>query len=326
MVDVSIIIVCMDRPDNLYPCLESIRRTTVRVSYEVLVVAYMYDRERLAKAREDFPWVTFIVSDVIRGFSENNNLALKHARGRFCFVLNDDTEIPDATVDMLTEDFMALPEGTAIVSPTLLNADGSLQLRGRPPYPALHYVLQQWHLFSEPADNTAGQEPAATIDGRELFRTWNITGAAFLIQTDIFRELGWFDERFFFTPEDIALGTLACRKGYRLYVDSSAKVVHKWRSTASRIMCATRPAAVRGSLMHFSDFRPVRYLLLAIPVWCAEFAKRTKAAALQALRPSPKHRTELQTFRNITRSIFTKKTPKEIFTRYYMELSRSIKD
>ena len=322
MVDVSIIIVCMNRPDNLYPCLESIRRTTRRVTYEVLVVAYMYGPDGLAKAREDFPWVTFIESNEIRGFSENNNIALKQARGRFCFILNDDTELPGPTVDLLVEDFEELPEGTAIVSPTLLNADGSLQLCGRPPYPARHYVLQQWHLFSEPKDNTAGQKPAAVIGGRKLFRTWNITGAAFLIPTELFRDLGWFDERFFFTPEDIALGTLACRKGLRLYVDTSAQVVHKWRTTASRIMGATRPAAVRGSLMHFSGFRNGKYLLLAVPVWCAEFAKRTKAAIVQALRPSPQHRTELQTFRNITRSIFTHRTPKEIFIKYYNEIKQ----
>ncbi|MBR6212354.1 MAG: glycosyltransferase [Bacteroidales bacterium] len=322
MVDVSIIIVCMNRPDNLYPCLESIRRTTRRVTYEVLVVAYMYGPDGLAKAREDFPWVTFIESNEIRGFSENNNIALKQARGRFCFILNDDTELPGPTVDLLVEDFEELPEGTAIVSPTLLNADGSLQLCGRPPYPARHYVLQQWHLFSEPKDNTAGQKPAAVIGGRKLFRTWNITGAAFLIPTELFRDLGWFDERFFFTPEDIALGTLACRKGLRLYVDTSAQVVHKWRTTASRIMGATRPAAVRGSLMHFSGFRNWKYLLLAVPVWCAEFAKRTKAAVVQALRPNPQHRTELQTYRNITRSIFTHRTPKEIFTRYFNEIKQ----
>ena len=320
MVDVSIIIVCMNRPDNLYPCLESIRRTTLKVTYEVMVVAYLYDPEGLSKAREDFPWVTFIESNEIRGFSENNNLALRRAKGRFCFILNDDTELPGPTVDMLVEDFWALPEGTAIVSPTLLNADGSLQLCGRPPYPARHYVLQQWHLFSEPIDNTAGQEPAATVAGRKLYRSWNITGAAFLIPTELFRELGWFDERFFFTPEDIALGTLACRKGYSLYVDTSAQVVHKWRTTASRIMCAIRPAAVRGSLMHFSHFRNWKYLLLAVPVWLAEFSKRVKAAFVQLLHPSPVHRTELQTFRNITRNIFTRRTPKEIFINYYEKL------
>ena len=65
--DVSVIIVCMNRPDNLYPCLESIRRTTRKVAYEVLVVAYMYDPEGLARARKDFPWVTFIESNEIRG-------------------------------------------------------------------------------------------------------------------------------------------------------------------------------------------------------------------------------------------------------------------
>ena len=350
MVDVSIVIVCMNRQDNLYPCLKSIRGTTSRVSYEVLVVAYLYDPEALAQARKDFPWVTFIESNEIRGFSENNNLALKQAKGRYCFVLNDDTELPEGgirkmesvpktsgkdeaignityeaemgTIDRLVEDFEALPEGTAIVSPTLLNADGSLQLCGRPPYPARHYVLQQWHLFSEPIDSTAGQEPAAVVEGRKLFRSWNITGAAFLIPTDLFRELGWFDERFFFTPEDIALGTLACRKGMQLYVDTSAQVVHKWRTTASRMMRATRPAAVRGSLMQFSDSRPGKYLLLAIPVWLAESAKRAKAACAWALRPSPARRDQLLTYRAITRSIFTRRTPKEIFTRYYNELQR----
>ena len=318
--DVSVIIVCMNRPDNLYPCLESIRRTTRKVAYEVLVVAYMYDPEGLARARKDFPWVTFIESNEIRGFSENNNIALRQARGRYCFVLNDDTELPDATVDRLVEDFEVLPEGTAIVSPTLLNADGTLQLRGRPPYPARHYVLQQWHRFSEPKDCTLGQEPAAVVDGRRIFRSWNITGAAFLIPTDLFRKLGWFDERFFFTPEDIALGTLACRKGPRLYVDESATVVHKWRTTASRISTAIRPAAVRGSLMHFSGFRNGKYLLLAVPVWLAEFSKRIKATIVQALRPSQQHLTQLQTYRNITRNIFTHRTPKEIFTKYYKEL------
>ena len=55
MPQVSIIIVCMNRPDNLYPCLESIRSTTKQVSYETLVVAYLYDKMALAKARKDFP-------------------------------------------------------------------------------------------------------------------------------------------------------------------------------------------------------------------------------------------------------------------------------
>lgn len=321
MIDVSIIIVCMNRPDNLHPCLESISRT-VTVSYETLVVAYLYPPEALAEERANYPWVTFIESNEIRGFSENNNLALRQARGRFCFILNDDTELKEGALDSLVADFASLPDDTAIVTPRLLNADGSLQLCGRPDYPARNYVLQQWHLYKEPVDVSASSAPAHEIDGRKLYRSWNISGAAFLIPAETFKELGWFDERFFFTPEDIALSTLARSRGYSIYVDTSSEVIHKWRTTASTIMSATRPAAVRGSLMHFSGFRNWKYILIAVPVWCAEFLKRLKAAYICAMSPSVKHHTELMTYRNITRSIFTHRTPKKIFTTYYKRLKK----
>lgn len=298
---VSIIIVCMNRPDNLRPCLQSIKEHTT-AEYEVLVVAYRFSPDNLSAMREEFPWVRFIVNDALSGFSENNNIALKQATGDYCFVLNDDTELAGPAIDRLLEDFSRLPEDAAIVSPKLLNADGTLQLCGRPDYPAINYVLQQWHLYKEPIDNGSG-----------LFKTFNITGAAFLIKTQILRELGWFDETYYFTPEDIALSTLARQRGYSVWCDSEACIVHKWRTTASRIAPAIRPCAVRGSLIFFSAGSRLRYFLLGTGVWMAEMAKRAKAAILG-------HKTELLTYRHITRSIWTSKTPKEIFIRYFNEL------
>ena len=79
MLEVSIVIVCMNNLKNLYPCLESIRKHTT-VSYECFVVAYLFTKENLEKVKADFSWVKFIESNVIRGFSENNNLALKQAK------------------------------------------------------------------------------------------------------------------------------------------------------------------------------------------------------------------------------------------------------
>ena len=226
---------------------------------------------------------------------------------------NLDTEIHEDVVGALVADLERLPQDAAIVSPRLLNADGSLQLCGRPPYPARYYVLQQWHLHREPIDDTAGKAP---LFG-EVFRTSNITGAAFLIKTDVFRELGWFDETYFFTPEDIALSTLARRKGYGVYVDRAVSVVHKWRTTASRISPAVRPAAVRGSLLFFSGGSRIKYFLLALPVWLAESAKRAKAAVRLRFADSAANRIAWETFRNITCSIFTRLTPKQLFIKYF---------
>lgn len=306
--EVSVVIVCMNRPDNLYPCLESIRKHT-GVTYETLVVAYMFDKDALAKARRDFPEVTFVESDETRGFSENNNLALRRAGGRFCFVLNDDTEFDGPVIDSLVRDFDALPGNAAIVCPRLVNADGSLQLCGRPPYPPFRYALQQWHLYREPIDDTVGKEP---VTGG-IFQTSNISGAAFLIKTDTFRNLGWFDERYFFTPEDIALSTLAREKGLGVYVDRDVAVTHKWRTTASRIAPAIRPASVRGSLIFFSRGSALRYFGLGLAVWAAEFTKKIKAR-LQG------RKADYLTFKNITRSIFTRRTPKELFKKYISKI------
>lgn len=306
--EVSVVIVCMNRPDNLYPCLRSIRKYC-SVSHEVLVVAYLFSGDNLSRAKADFPEVSFIESNETRGFSENNNLALKLARGRFCFVLNDDTELHSDVIGRLVADFGRLPHTAAIVTPKLLNADGSLQLCGRPPYPPVYYVLQQWHLHKEPKDDTAGKFPVFD----EVFETSNISGAAFLIKTEMLRELGWFDERYFFTPEDIALSCKARKMGYGVYVDRGAEVVHKWKTTASRMSVAVRPAAVRGSLMFFSGGSALRYFFLAAPVWLAESAKAFKAMVRFRFDPSEENRIKLQTFRAIRSSIFSGKTPKQLF-------------
>lgn len=311
-VEVSIVIVCMDRLDNLYPCLESIRAHT-SLSYETLVVAYRFSPDNLERARRDFPWVVFMENNALSGFSENNNIALRKASGRYCFILNDDTEFDAPVIDRLVSDMESLPEDAAIVSPKLLNADGSLQLCGRPPYPSRYYALQQWHLHKEPLDDTVGKQP---LFG-EVYPTSNITGACFLIRRDVFGTLGWFDERYYFTPEDIALSTLAREKGYSVWVDAGVSVTHKWRTTASAISTAIRPAAVKGSLLFFGRRSRAQYLSLCLAVWCAEYTKRIKAAIRYRLHPSGENRIKYLTFRNITAEIFSRLTPKEIFIRYY---------
>ena len=80
---------------------------------------------------------------------------------------------------------------------------------------------------------------------------------------------------------------------------------------------AIRPAAVRGSLIFFSGGSSLKYFLLALPIWLAESSKRAKAAARLRRDPSEQNRIAWETFRNITRNIFTRRTPKQIFQQYY---------
>lgn len=313
---VSVVIVCMNRLDNLYPCLNSIIHYT-KVEYEIIVVAYKFSKENLTKLHKDFPAVQVIISKEIRGFSENNNLALRTIKSDYCFILNDDTELVNDVISRLTTDFKRLPRKAAIVSPTLLNPDMSLQLCGRPKYPWWRYALQQWHLYTEPINDTIKKKAVC----RSVYKTSNISGAAFMIKTSLFRKVGWFDEDFFFTPEDIALSTLLRNKGYGIYVDSKAKVVHKWRTTASTMSVALRPSSIRGSLMFFAQ-KPyksknyhykIRYAILGFLVWTAEWSKYLKAYIRHFIYPTKSNLYKKLTFRANCHAIFTHKTPKELF-------------
>ena len=269
MIDVSIVIVCMNNLKNLYPCLESIHKYTHEITYETFVVAYLFTGENLQKVKRDFPWVTFIESNVIRGFSENNNLALRQAKGQYCFVLNDDTEMKMPVIDILVETINKLPEDVAAISPRSVFGNGDIQSCGRPPHTLLTYILGSLKLWKEQ------KTKSPYINQKGIFQTYDLWGAFFLIKTDVFRRMGWFDERYFFSPEDIALSRKLNREGYKCYVNSDVTIVHYEGMTGkgiSKLQVATKPASFKGNIIYYSDnsktrafFIPILFFLLLIP-------------------------------------------------------------
>lgn len=313
MTDISIVIVCMNNLKNLYPCLDSIRKYT-KVSYETFVVAYLFSKENLAKLKKDYPWIIIIESNEIRGFSENNNLALRQAKGEYCFVVNDDTEIKMPTIDMLIDTFNRCPSNTAIVSPKLIRADGSTQYCGRPYTDWKRNILGLFHLWDEHKDTDS-------VDKNGIFKSYNIIGAAFLIKRSIFESVGWFDEKYFFCPEDLALSTLLNEKGYECWVNADAIIVHyegMSGKSVSMIQTATRPAARKGSYIFYSKGK--------IHIFCVFWFFNNVKTLLSFLyfsikgsmqKPQNKYSILAKGDLHILATSLSRKSPKEIFIKYY---------
>lgn len=312
---VSIVIVSMNRMDLLRPCLESIRKYTT-VPYELFVVAYMFSEENLSALREEFPWVKIVMSEEVRGFSENNNLALRQVSGKYTFIVNDDTYIDSRVIDNLVADFSKLPENAAAVSPKVVFPSGKVQTCGRKRFTPLGYIVRYCHFVDE-------AKPSKWTMREGLFQTYNLNGAAFLVRTDFFKEIGWFDERFFFTPEDIAVGTVLNEAGYKVYADSNIVLYHIANSTASRMEAAIKPARVRGCLIFYSSGRWLVYFLLGTFCWCFETLRAVKYLFKDTSDPSSFEGIMAASARNVRRSIFTRKTPKELFMCYYLEMMKN---
>lgn len=309
---VSIVIVCMNNMKNIYACLNSIKQYTT-INYEVLLVAYKFSEDNLDVLQKDFPWVKIIVSNEIRGFSENNNLALHQAKGDYCFVLNDDTYFHMPVVDKMYHTLMCNPE-IDILSPNLFYPDGRVQFVGRPKLSATHFVLSTLKLWSDK------KTIKKYINKKEIYDIYNISGAAFMIKTQVFKELGWFDEKYFFSPEDIALSTKAKAAGYKICQIPDVRITHVASATSSPISAATLPASFKGHLLFYSNNSKCKYYSLCIIESPIIFAKFVAYKILSYCSRNPIFSIRASSEINTLSSIWGSMTPKELFVKYYNEI------
>lgn len=314
MIDVSIVIVCMNNLKNLYPCLEGIRKYTT-VSYETLVVAYLFSKENVEKAKRDFPWVTFIESNEIRGFSENNNLALRQAKGRYCYILNDDTLMDSPVIDELVKTMERQKDNVAVVSPNIKYPDGRPQFCGR--NKTSFWTFLKSHLEFKFQDTQY-------VDRKGCFQTFNIMGAAFLIKTDIFKSIGWFDEYYFFCPEDIAVSTELNEMGYKCIVNGDIVQYHIQGGTWSIMQTATEPVHMKGSVAFYSENSLLKKIVLTMVLTIRSILRAFAWSVIFIFTQKDKSKIKILVYINIIHALFSTKTPKELFIKYYRNI-KSIK-
>ena len=294
MPEVSVIIVCMGDPRrHLYGCLDSILAHTA-LECEFLVTAYRMPAELREELAGRYPFVKITVNDAVAGFSENNNLSLEKATGEYCFIVNDDTLIEADVIGALVKDMEKLGPGVAAVQPKIVFPDGRVQTCGRDPWTPWRYVRHYLHCVDE-----ARPGPFSMKEG--LFRSYTLNGACFLARREAFCKAGWFDPRYFFTPEDIALGHRFNELGYEVWADADVSITHKAGGSSSAMEPAIKPARVAGALLFYGHRIP-----LGCFIWCFE--------ALRCLRHIfHRDSTEYKTARNVMRTVFSGKTPKEVF-------------
>jgi len=309
-VEVSIIIVSMKTLENLTECLDSIYQSAHNILYEVLVVTYLYDDNMFKMLTERYPWIRTIRNNSIAGFSENNNKALRIARGKYCIILNDDTYFfGDFINEMLSTFKLFNDEKIAILSPIIYFPDGRVQYDGRNKSTYIDFILNKVKLgFLERKNNKPQKN-----DG--IYQTYNISGACFMIKTSLFRELGFFDEKYFFCPEDIALSTKINKKGYKVMVNSSLKIFHIHKSTSNKLLDILLPVEELGSCMFYSNgHKMLEYILrlfiffqacLKLFYWIVNILGENRSIKIKA-------------YWNVMLYIFSGYTTKELFTKLYL--------
>jgi N-acetylglucosaminyl-diphospho-decaprenol L-rhamnosyltransferase len=154
-------------------------------------------------------------NDRARGFGANHNRAFRHCSTDWFAVLNPDLRLSD---DALSHLLATREPGDGLIAPLVLNADGtSADAARRLPTPL---QIARRRLRKRP------HEPDPDFD-------W-LAGMCLMLNSDAFRSLGGFDERFYLYCEDTDLSMRMQLAGWRLRRVTNVKLTHDARRESHR--------------------------------------------------------------------------------------------
>ncbi|MFF2480878.1 glycosyltransferase [Paenibacillus sp. NPDC058071] len=210
---VSIVIPVYNQFDYTYACLQSILTNTQGIAYEVIIADDMSTDETV-NIGQYADNINVVRDGENRGFLLNCNNAAKQAKGKYIFFLNNDTNVQSNWLDHLLSVIESDPT-TGMVGSKLIYPDGRQQEAGG-------------IIWSDASGWNYGRlDDPEKPEYNYVKEADYISGAAILIRTSLWIELGGFDERYvpaYFEDTDLAFAVRAL--GYKVLLQPKSVIVH----------------------------------------------------------------------------------------------------
>jgi GT2 family glycosyltransferase len=181
--------------------------------YEIFLVDNNSDDSSVEYVRDHHPDVTIVESQKNLGFSQGNNLGAANSKDvDYYWFLNTDVRVRTSSLDPLV-DRIESEDDVGIVVPQIRNMDdGSIQSLGF-----------KYGISGVPRARTE-------VTDEELEHPHEITygsGAALLIDSDVWEEIGGFDDENFMYGDDTYLCLSSWLRGHRVEVVPNSIVYHE---------------------------------------------------------------------------------------------------
>ena len=210
---VSIIIPYFNQEDYTWNCLNSIRENLPEVSFEIILV------NDKSTENPDFSLlknVKIIHNEQNLGFLKSVNNAIKAVKGRYIYLLNNDTRVTKGFLDELVYVFENY-ENVGAVGSMLLNADGSLQEAGS--------VFMKDCRISQVVGNKKAHYPEFNY----IYKVDYCSGCSLMFEKyDENGEINLFDEQFapaYFEETDLCFRLKYVQKK-NIYYTPFSKIIH----------------------------------------------------------------------------------------------------
>ena len=235
---VSVLIVTYQSRATIDGCLDSVQSALAGIPHEVIIVDNASSDgtvEYLTSAPGNRRRFRLLRSSQNLGFAAGNNLAFRHARGRFVMLLNPDARIVGGKLVRALEE-LEQHRDIALIG-------GRVQLesseKGESAHPFPGFV-RQWlvrsgwlhRLRRSPLRHGIDPMWAAPEQDRDV--DW-IPGAFALMRRATIRQVGGFDERFFLYWEEVDLCRRLRSDGKRIRYRSDILIAHEGGESAKQL-------------------------------------------------------------------------------------------
>ena len=240
MVDVSIITVGTNEKELIRTCLNSINKSLTKYQIETIVVDNASTDGTSDMVSSNFKNIVLLRNQKMIGYIQNNNLAMKEAKGRYIMLINSDIELREDTVETMVE-FMDRHPKAAVSTCRLNFDDGTLQLNCRRfPTPVTYFFriphFFRWLKFGK---KFAMSKPISRYlmldyDHKETKEVDWIVSALFFIRKAAIEDIGMLDEGLLppFYLEDVDWCFRAHVKGWQVYYVPETSAVHYYRRSS----------------------------------------------------------------------------------------------
>jgi GT2 family glycosyltransferase len=294
--ELSYCVVNTNGRELLLSCLESIRRThPAAIDHEILVLDNASDDGSVAAVERRFGEARVIARERRAGLAENNTLLLREAKGRFCLLLNEDSEVLDGTAMALLDALRADPKAAVAGAQLLDPAGAPLACAWR--FPGLGTALAQAlflhrRLVTQSGSGRDGDPP------REV--GW-VQSCTMLVRRSAAEEVAYLDADFFVYSEEVDFQRRLRDAGWRIVHVPAARAIHREQLATDRSAGARRIVQFhRGRETYMRKHHSGAVALACRLLWAWSYAVRALAAlalpgqdphryrlhARQALRPT----------------------------------------
>lgn len=274
MLDLSIIIVCLNNRELVVDCIKSIVKEGSSIKKEIIVVdngSKDGSVAAISKLKTQNPELKIIIIENKEnlGYSRANNQGIEIAKGNYVLLLNSDTIVKKGALGKLYS-FAKKSVDTGVVGPKLLNIDGTLQPSCFH-FPTIRNAIKEYWLGEK------GLFEKYAPKGEKASKVDSVVGAAFLMTLKALQKVGMLDERYFAYFEDIDYCRHVWRAGLKVYYYPKAEIIHYHGATFKKVAPAPPKDRWKKLIPSSKIYHGLlKHYLLTVILWSGQKWQRLK--------------------------------------------------